>query len=1111
MQASFSIPQFRAREVGCLCAIAALGLLICPLPAQQPAGPSEMTAAERQELLVRRHSRMQEAGRLRQEGTLPEAIAAGEQVLELERRLFGAVHPTVANTLVWLAQTQAARDDFAQATALCRQAVDVAGQFYGEDHWRAADARRSLAHVERLAQLEPPERKQLEVAEKQIQTAAELAGQGKTDEAVRLVGRSAEVRRQLLGEESPVYLDTLETLAAIHQSVFDFAEAERLGQRVIEIRAKSFGREHPGYLAGLNRLGLLYYSMGDYHQAGPVLQQALETAQGIFGPGHPDTVTCLNNLAGLYHAQGDYAQAEPLLREALGVCRALRGPEHPDYATALSSLAGLYQSMGDYARAEPLLDQALAIRRSAFGREHPDYAVSLNNLAGLYYQTGDYARAEPLFRETIEIRKEILGPTHPDYATSLNNLAALYEATGEQSKAEPLYREALEIRKESLGPTHPDYAAGLNNLAALLRSLGEYDQAEPLYQEALQIRSRTLGSEHPDYAASLNNLGVLYRSKGDFARAEPLYRQALEIQHRVLSDTFAVLSQRQQLAMTRSLRRTLDGYLSVTAVTDGRAERSYQYVLAWKGMVFVRQRQTRLAAARPELAPVVAELQSTASRLAALVFSRPAPQQRQAWQRQLAELSEKKEQLEAELARRGAELAPDQGGVTAERLQASLPADAALVDFLEYTHSPPRPEGAGDEARPAQHLAAFIVRAGRPVVRLSLGPTAPIHQAIDVWRRTYGRPGKGELAAIELRKALWLPLQAHLADAPTVLVSPDGNLARFPLAALPGKEQGTYLLEERAVAVVAVPQSLPELFSETDTTPSPDAEPDEPSLLLLGDIDYDAAPEPSQEPEKTGADLPAQRHEGLQFARLDSSRGEILAVRDSFELAFDEGEVRMLRRSKATEAAFRQEAPVHRFLHVATHGFFAPPEWTSLFAPAESDRSGTPPRQAPRPGSKLAALHPGLLSGLALAGANAPPRAGLDDGILTAEEVASLDLAKVDLAVLSACETGLGPVAGGEGVLGLQRAFQVSGARSVVASLWKVSDEETRRLMEGFYENLWDKKTSKLEALRQAQLAMLREGPQRGMAIVSKTKPTEKPRRSPPYYWAAFVLSGDWR
>ena len=141
-----------------------------------------------------------------------------------------------------------------------------------------------------------------------------------------------------------------------------------------------------------------------------------------------------------------------------------------------------------------------------------------------------------------------------------------------------------------------------------------------------------------------------------------------------------------------------------------------------------------------------------------------------------------------------------------------------------------------------------------------------------------------------------------------------------------------------------------------------------------------------------------------------------------------------------------------------------------------------------------------------LAGANRPGEAGKDDGILTALEVAELDLSGVELAVLSACETGLGAVAGGEGVLGLQRAFQVAGARSVVASLWKVDDEATQRLMGRFYDNLWAKKLSKLEALREAQLWMLNGGGAHGLKGEAKDG-----ERTPPLYWAALILSGDWR
>jgi CHAT domain-containing protein len=164
----------------------------------------------------------------------------------------------------------------------------------------------------------------------------------------------------------------------------------------------------------------------------------------------------------------------------------------------------------------------------------------------------------------------------------------------------------------------------------------------------------------------------------------------------------------------------------------------------------------------------------------------------------------------------------------------------------------------------------------------------------------------------------------------------------------------------------------------------------------------------------------------------------------------------------------------------------------------------------------VAGFHPGLLSGLVLAGANQPVQLARDDGILTALEVAALDLAGVELATLSACQTGLGESAGGEGLLGLQRAFQTAGTRSVVASLWKVPDQATQVLMNRFYDNCWRRELGRLQALREAQLWMLHEGAKdkdllRGGLERVRDQAPGKDGRLSPFYWAAFVLSGDWR
>ena len=172
--------------------------------------------------------------------------------------------------------------------------------------------------------------------------------------------------------------------------------------------------------------------------------------------------------------------------------------------------------------------------------------------------------------------------------------------------------------------------------------------------------------------------------------------------------------------------------------------------------------------------------------------------------------------------------------------------------------------------------------------------------------------------------------------------------------------------------------------------------------------------------------------------------------------------------------------------------------------------------------------NPLVLSGLVLAGANRPgsadPLAHDDRGILTAEAIAGLDLAGLELVVLSACETGLGMVGGGEGVFGLQRAFHLAGAQNVVASLWKVDDQATSALMTLFYDRLWRQGKPPIEALREAQLALYRNPDLAGKLAAARGTPDfdklvqrpeasvaggpSTPRHAPVRQWAAFVLSG---
>jgi CHAT domain-containing protein len=327
-----------------------------------------------------------------------------------------------------------------------------------------------------------------------------------------------------------------------------------------------------------------------------------------------------------------------------------------------------------------------------------------------------------------------------------------------------------------------------------------------------------------------------------------------------------------------------------------------------------------------------------------------------------------------------------------------------------------------------------------------------------------------------------------------------------PFAALPGKEPGSYLLEEKQLVMIPQAKLLPALL-EREQSPKP-------TVLAIGGVDYEsAANNETEEPVKLAASRRAVRwNDEALFTPLPETETELDAIGKLYNQQFDLGKLQTLKGDRATEAAVKRLAPKYSHLHFATHGFFAPPEVKSALDNSDNQFQ----RQLSFDDQpRFTGFHPGLLSGLALAGANDPPEEG-EDGIWTAEEVATMNLSNVDLAVLSACETGLGKVAGGEGLLGLQRAFQVSGAGTTVASLWQVDDAATRALMDEFYRNLWEKKLPKIEALRQAQLKMLREydpqkGTLRGVGGVRQLDTDGKPERLPPFYWAAWVLSGDWR
>jgi CHAT domain-containing protein len=915
------------------------------------------------------------------------------------------------------------------------------------------------------------------------------------------------------------------------------SDAESILNLVKTQQIKIYQGKHLELAQTCKRLGFLYLKKGDLTQAEENLKAELQLFELLAGNNRPDTGRALVDLAMFEKLAHRPTAAIAHLNRAIEILTSSLGEKDPDTIDATQQLASVLPEVGEYARAARLYRQVLQNSLESCGEKNVRTGTVLYQLGVLYVGWNDFGSAETCLRRALAIYRETLGESAAETAAVGSMLATVDARFGRFEQAEAECRQALEISEKTLSKPNSQSVGVTLTMGNILLLEEKYDDAEQLFRgilssqpnatdddryhhaifeeklalvalkqarfdeaiarchSVLKVYDQSLPELHPHRLEALTICSVANLALKHYDESRQSVDQALKIARLRLDAAAMAQSERQQMSLNLKLRLVLDLQLSLPP-QQSPVHESYRHVLRWKGAVQarqIRQRQLLDTADRP----LADELQATVTQMASLSLNVPDGNGRKAWLKELDWLKDRKETLEAELAARSHDFKSQQqaDAVSPEDLQAALPGDAALVDVLEYNHfSGGHTASAPDETR----YVAFIVRGDRPVRRVDLGASSQIDDAIESCRAEglFAADQSADEQLEQLSKLIWEPLAPYLRGCRTVLYSPDGNLSRFPLAALPGSKPGRYLIEEYAIAIVPVPRMLPEMLrlekphSKLPINSSND-------LLVIGNIDYDAAagqlgdnPQNQLSKDELGGEL-------LTFERLKSAPTEIRDLRRQFTRRFPAGNLRVLEQQEATEAAFRREAPLHPMLFIATHGFFSPPNLTAALATPDelvgldADHGGN---------------HSGAMCGLALTGANRPAQPDGDDGILTAYEVSAINLRNVDLVVLSGCETALGQATAGEGAVSMQRAFQIAGARATVASLWSVPDEKTKELMQRFLTNVWDRKMSKLEALRAAQISLLR-GPSNPAAAGTATTPN----RLPPYFWAAFIFSGDWR
>jgi CHAT domain-containing protein/tetratricopeptide (TPR) repeat protein len=852
-----------------------------------------------------------------------------------------------------------------------------------------------------------------------------------------------------------------------------------------------------------------YMLSGDYAAAEPLCKQALAIGRAKYGNHHLLLASILNDMALLYYLKGDYATAEPLYKEATEIVRAALGEKHEIFAKCLANLGLLYTSMNNYAAAEPLHRQALEIRRIAIGEQHPDFAGSLHNLAMLYDAMGKSAAAVRLYKEAIEVKRKVLGELHPSLASSLDNLGSLCRSIGSYTAAEQLCRQALEIRRSALGEKHAEFGASLHNLATLSDAIGNYDAAEKLYEQAIEIKRAVLGEHHPDVALSLHNLAVVFVATGREAAARELMELALAIQDQIMGQVFSISSEKERAAYLNSVRSRLDIFLSLVTQHVAASPEAVQSVLslvlrrkALEAEALAMQRDAVLSGKYPAVAPTLREITTLRAQIAQRTLAGPGREGLQAHLQYLAERNAQKDRLESEVARQVPEMNIEQKlrSVDHQVVAMAMPVGTTLVEFVRFDVADFKAVPAHGESqwKPARYLA-FAMPAGEPdnVTMIDLGEAEPIDRMIATFRSVItgeedesGKRGLGALPAsarrtegedvgLRLREAIFDPLLKAIGDRRRLLISPDGDLARLPFEVLPAND-GRRLIDDYRISYLGAGRDVVRFDFKSNRKPT--------RSLVAADPDFDLGAQAMRADGAGGAgrrSCDLKREKMGTFERLPGTRreGENIAALLDAELWTG---------GAALDARLKQcQSP--RILHLATHGFFLedqkrdPNDEQLGFGSMSLSESGM---------QRLADArfeNPLLRSGLALAGANTWLEKGelmeeAEDGLLTAEDVSGLDLIDTELVVLSACDTGLGEVRVGEGVFGLRRAFVLAGAKTLVMSLWKVPDEQTRELMEDFYCRIL-KGESRADALRAAQLAMKAKHPE-------------------PFYWGSFICQG---
>lgn len=840
----------------------------------------------------------------------------------------------------------------------------------------------------------------------------------------------------------PILLEQANLFAATGQK---YKQLNALSKSLITHRSLNM-IDSTSYTKTVLELGKLHTEMGKFGRADQVFSDYINDLES-----NPDTdpqtlATAYQSLGNQRYLLQNFKDADNYLSKAQNILRTEQLTNSSEYASVLNSQGALYEALANYRRAEANYREALRIS----AEEESGLRIALaTNLANILTRTD--AKNDSillLLNQAIEWQSQSSGKDHPGYSNLLSNRGVYYQKNAAYDLALNDFEEAIKVFEYTVQEDHPQYLSALSNLGLLYDLMDRKAEALEVMLKSKGLYAKYYSDTHPGYIRTVNNLANLYTKTAQYDLAEPLLLSLAEAQVKEINESFTYLSESEKKAFVEEKQKLLNnfkGYVVARSsaeegsIKPGVVEEWYNLELSTKGMLLNATKKVReqiFNSGDEELITLFSEWTVARKQIADLQSLKADLKQMS--QQRLDSLLEKTNDLERELSRKSTGFSGSFGGAvpTFDQIKSKLQAGEATVEIIRTELNNEGIYTALIGTSTNEYPDLIVVGKGDEFESKGFA--------------VYKNAIKFKVDDPKSFDFYWRKIYDHLManNVSKIYYSPDGIYHKISLNTLYDPTSKKYLIDELEVFQLSSTKDFLDLKLDTGVGDEIN------HVLLVGRpkykmnaVDELVATTRSFEQIEDVADLPGTEEEIKGIQSLIEKTGTQCTV---------------LLRENAEEGAVKAQLN-QALVHIATHGFFMEDE------------------QAP-------SKDPMLSSGLLLAGVSDMQGAGEDDGILTAYEIMNLSLTDLKMVVLSACETGLGEIASGEGIYGLQRAFFVGGAESVVMSLWKVDDAATKDLMTAFYKEYLksgDKRASFLDAQRKI-----------------------KKKYKDPIYWGAFVMLG---